>query len=142
MPKLMVEDLKKIKDKHRKSFVMREGTHRAKVVVHMGECGVKAGARDMIGALMEAMSSAGAEDVVITTTGCAGSCGNEPMATVEVKDEAPVRYGKLDAGKIRKIFMEHVQGGSVVEEYVLPEEEEAPEPEQEGKAPDTEKSQS
>jgi (2Fe-2S) ferredoxin len=41
------------------------------------------------------------------------------MATVELKDEAPVKYVDLTPEKIRKILTEHVNGGKVVEEYAL-----------------------
>ena len=43
----------------------------------------------------------------------------EPMATIELKDEAPVKYVDLTPEKIRKILAEHVNGGKVVEEYAL-----------------------
>jgi (2Fe-2S) ferredoxin len=41
------------------------------------------------------------------------------MATVELKDEAPVKYVDLTAEKIRRILSEHVLGGKVVSEYAL-----------------------
>jgi (2Fe-2S) ferredoxin len=41
------------------------------------------------------------------------------MATVELKDEAPVKYVDLTPDKIRRILAEHVNGGRVVSEYAL-----------------------
>ena len=41
------------------------------------------------------------------------------MATVELRWEAPVKYVDLDAEKIRRILIEHVVGGKIVEEYAL-----------------------
>ncbi len=60
-----------------------------------------------------------AEDVIITTSGCAGLCSREPMMTVELKDQAPVKYVDLDEEKARKIFDDHVLGGGIVAEYAL-----------------------
>jgi NADP-reducing hydrogenase subunit HndB len=59
------------------------------------------------------------KDIVLTTSGCAGLCSREPMMTVEVKGEAPVKYVDLDEEKTRKIFAEHVLSGAVVQEYAL-----------------------
>lgn len=119
MGKLTVDDLKKIKEKHQSTFSVREGGYRAKITVHMGTCGIAAGAREVMDALMEEMASKDIKDVIVATSGCAGFCVKEPMATVEVAGEAPVKYQFLDSDKIKRIFNEHVLGGKVVEEYAL-----------------------
>lgn len=119
MGKLTVDDLKKIKEKHQATFAVREGGYRAKVTVHMGTCGIAAGAREVMDALMEEMAAKEIKDVIVTTSGCAGFCVKEPMATVELAGEAPVKYQFLNGEKIRKILNEHVLGGNVVEEYAL-----------------------
>lgn len=119
MGKLTVDDLKKIKEKHQATFAVREGGFRAKVTVHMGTCGIAAGAREVMDALMEEMAAKEIKDVIVTTSGCAGFCVKEPMATVELAGEAPVKYQFLNGEKIRKILNEHVLGGNVVEEYAL-----------------------
>ena len=59
------------------------------------------------------------KDVILTTSGCAGLCSAEPMATVELKGEAPVKYVDLTPEKIRDIFSEHVIGGKLMREYAL-----------------------
>ena len=45
MAKLTVDDLKRIKEEVRSTTVLREGGFRAKVNIHMGTCGIAAGAR-------------------------------------------------------------------------------------------------
>lgn len=119
MGRLTVDDLKKIKEKHQATFAVREGGYKAKITVHMGTCGIAAGAREVMDALMEEMAAKDIKDVIVSTSGCAGFCVKEPMATVEVAGEAPVKYQFLSADKIKKIFNEHVLGGKVVEEYAL-----------------------
>jgi len=119
MPKLTIDDLKKIKEEYKATFTLREGGYRAKITVHMGTCGIAAGARNVMNALVDEMSKGGAKDVIATTSGCAGFCSKEPMATVELVGQAPVKYWGLNDEKIRKIFQEHVQQGKVVEEYAL-----------------------
>jgi NADP-reducing hydrogenase subunit HndB len=119
MPKLTIDDLKKIKDRHQSEFTLREGGYRAKVTVHMGTCGITAGAREVMNALVDEMSKSGVSDVIVTTSGCAGFCSREPMATVEMVGAAPVKYEKLDPEKIRRVFREHIQEGNVVEDLAL-----------------------
>ena len=41
------------------------------------------------------------------------------MATVELKDEPPVKYVDLTVDKVARIFNEHVMGGNIVKEFAL-----------------------
>ena len=119
MPKLKPEDLKKISEKMRKMRILREGTARARVIMHMGTCGIAAGARNVMNALLAELEEKDIEDVIITTSGCAGLCSREPMATVEIIGQAPVKYVDLNEEKIKRILSEHVLGGKIVIEYAL-----------------------
>ncbi len=119
MPKLSIKDLDKISERVKKTTLLREGAGRAKITVHMGTCGIAAGARGIMNALMDEFEKQDIKDVILTSSGCAGLCSREPMATVEMKDEAPVKYVDLTPEKIRRILAEHVNGGRVVNEYAL-----------------------
>jgi len=119
MAKLRVEDLKKIKESAAKSLRLRDGEHRVKVVVHMGTCGIAAGARGIMKTLLEEIEKSGTTDIIVTSSGCAGLCNHEPMITVESLDQAPVKYVKLDPEKVKKIFEEHIMKGKPVAEFAL-----------------------
>lgn len=119
MPKLTIEDLKRIKEEYKATMTLREGGYRAKVTVHMGTCGIAAGARKVMEALLDEIAKNNVTDIIVTTSGCAGLCSKEPMATVEIINEAPVKYCYLDDEKIRKVFREHLMGGKVVEDLAL-----------------------
>lgn len=119
MPKLKVEDLAKIKEKSRKMTFLREGAGKAKVTVHMGTCGIASGAREVMTALLNEMKKQKVDDVIVTTSGCAGLCSEEPMITVELKGAAPVKYIKLNPDRMREIFNQHVLGGKIVKAYAL-----------------------
>jgi NADP-reducing hydrogenase subunit HndB len=119
VPKISIEDLKKIKERERSKMVLREGNFRAKVTVHMGTCGIAAGARDVMTALREVIAKRDVMDVMLTNSGCAGLCAKEPMITVELADQPPVKYIKIDRQKALRIFDEHVMGGQAVEDYAL-----------------------
>ncbi|MGB8952180.1 MAG: (2Fe-2S) ferredoxin domain-containing protein [Candidatus Aminicenantales bacterium] len=120
MPKLKIEDLEKIREQTRKMTGLREGgKFRAKVNVHMGTCGIAAGARTIMNALMKEIEEQDAHDVLLTNSGCAGLCSHEPMATVEIEGQPPVKYIDLTEKKIKEIFKKHVLGGTLVKEYAL-----------------------
>ena len=119
MPKLKIEDLEKISQKVRKTIQLRDGAGRAKITVHMGTCGIAAGARTIMNTVMEELDKKDIADVILTSSGCAGLCSQEPMVTVELKDKAPVKYVDLTVEKILKIMDEHVEGGKVVQDFAL-----------------------
>ena len=119
MARLKIEDLQRIKDEHKAASTLREGGFRVKITVHMGTCGLAAGARNIMSALLDEIGKSGVTDVIATTSGCAGLCSREPMATIEIISKPPVKYGSLTEDKMRRIFKEHIIGGNMIEEYAL-----------------------
>ena len=119
MPKLKIEDLDKIVEQQKKTTSLRNGAGRVKITVHMGTCGISAGARKIMAEVMRCVEESGASDIIVTTSGCAGLCSREPMITIEVIEQAPVKYVELDKKKVNKIFDEHVMKGNVVKDYAL-----------------------
>jgi NADP-reducing hydrogenase subunit HndB len=119
VPKLTPDDLTKIRQRMAKSMSLREGDVRAKITVHMGTCGIAAGARKIVKVLMDLLDAREEKDVAVGTSGCAGLCSREPMMTVELEGKPPVKYIDLDEEKTKKVFEQHVLGGNVVEEYAL-----------------------
>ncbi len=113
--KLTIQDLAKIREKTKSLMTIRESEGR----VHMGTCGIAAGARDIMDALLEEISKAKIQDVIVTTSGCAGLCNAEPMITVELKNQPPVKYGHLTPAKMQKIFVKHILGGQMAADLVL-----------------------
>ena len=119
MKKLKIGDLEKIREKAKRTTVLREGKARAKITVHMGTCGIAAGAREVLTALLKEIETKKIDDIIVTTSGCAGLCSREPMATVELAGKAPVKYVDLTADKMIKILHEHAMKGSIVNQYAL-----------------------
>lgn len=119
MPKLTIDDLKKIRDQARGTVILREGVGKARITVHMGTCGIASGAREIMDAVMSEIEARDLKDVIVTTSGCAGLCSREPMATVELLGKPPVKYVDLTKEKVKKIFDEHILGGNIVTKYAL-----------------------
>jgi len=119
MPKMTIEDLKAIQEKVKQQKILREGVSNARIIIHMGTCGIAAGARDVMKALLDEIEQRGVKDVIVTTSGCAGLCSKEPMATVEIVGKPPVKYINLDQRKIRKILNDHVLAGKILTDFAL-----------------------
>jgi len=119
MAKLRPEDLDRIAERMKRVMALREGTGRVRITVHMGTCGIAAGARTIVTTLLHCLDESTVQDVIISTSGCGGLCSREPMMTVELAGEAPVQYVDLTADKVKRIFAEHVVGGKVVRDYAL-----------------------
>jgi len=119
MPKLTIDDLKKIKERVKKDTALREGGSRVKITVHMGTCGIAAGAREVMDALLQEMSETDREDVRVVTSGCMGMCSSEPNVTVEMQGQEPVIYQHMDSKKMRQVFKRHVLLGEVQTDFAL-----------------------
>jgi len=119
MPKLSVEDLNTVVERAQRSTMLRKGAGRAKVTVHMGTCGIASGARKIMAAIMRELENHDSEDVIVTTSGCAGLCSREPMVTVELRDEQSVKYADVTEETITEIVKEHLVNGRVVERLAL-----------------------
>jgi NADP-reducing hydrogenase subunit HndB len=120
MPKLSIEDLQSIREKTKGARDLREGgRYKARICVHMGTCGIAAGARSVMEAFLNEIRNHETDDVLLTNSGCAGLCSREPMATVEYSGQSPVKYVDLTPEKTNEIFEQHVLQGHVVEKYAL-----------------------
>jgi len=119
MAKITIEDLKRIKEEVRSTTVLREGGFRAKVNIHMGTCGIAAGARKLMSVVLKEIEEQKIDDVMVTTSGCAGLCSREPMATVEILGKPPVKYCDLNEERMKEIFAQHILKGEIVEAYAL-----------------------
>ena len=119
MPRLTIDDLKQMRDRTAGSLALRAGVSRVRVTVHMGTCGIAAGAREVMAALLSEIERQHLTDVVVTTSGCAGLCSREPMATVEVRSEAPVKYANLTPEKMAQVVRQHIVGGIAVMDIAL-----------------------
>jgi NADP-reducing hydrogenase subunit HndB len=119
MAKLTIDDLKKIKERVHSETALRDGERRVKVTVHMGTCGIASGAKEVMDSLMREIEEAGVNDVIITTSGCMGLCSREPLVTVEVIGQEPIKYEYMNPNKMRQVFKRHVLEGEIQTPFVL-----------------------
>lgn len=112
-------DLERMRQEVQAALATRQGGGGARLVVAMGTCGIAAGAREVVAALLDELAKREIFDVQVTQTGCKGLCDREPTLDVIRPGEAPVTYGDVTPDLARRIVAEHVMGGQVVQDHVL-----------------------
>ena len=114
-----LDELKRIKDQTLKEMDLRQAKERGKIVVAMGTCGIAAGAKDTLMAIIDELSKADVHDVKVVQSGCMGLCDREPPVEVSMKNQPVVVYGDVDEANARRIVREHIQGSKVVTDLVI-----------------------
>lgn len=115
-----LDELKRLKEDAVEKRKAKEVAGNTQIVVAMGTCGIAAGARETMTAILDSIEQEGLDDVIVTQTGCAGICEWEPIVEVSTHGEPKVSYGKVSPDRARQIVKEHVAGSHIVQDYVIP----------------------
>lgn len=119
---ISLDQLRKIKERMRGEVAIRKGKASTKVVVSMGTCGIAAGARTVLGALVEEVNAQGlVDDVTVTQSGCVGICEHEPVVEVYTPNGSKTTYIDMTAEKAKEVVEKHLKGGKAVKKYTLSE---------------------
>ena len=89
-----VQELAAIREKFGEGRMIRNDRHKGiKVVVSMGTCGIAAGGRAVVAAIMDEVAALKL-DVQVTLTGCKGECSVEPCFEVLAPGKEKATYTK------------------------------------------------
>jgi NADP-reducing hydrogenase subunit HndB len=114
-----LEDLKRIKEQALEKRKVKATAGNAHVIVGMGTCGIAAGARDTMKAILSYIEENNLSGILVSQTGCIGLCEREPIMQVALGEGSKITYGKVTPEVAERIMKEHVLGGSSVQEYVV-----------------------
>ncbi len=114
-----LEELKKLRDDAINKVDIRNQKDGIRIVVGMATCGIAAGARPVMTALLDEVQKRGIKNVTITQTGCIGVCRLEPLIEVYKQGEEKVTYVELTEEKARRIVAEHIVNGHIVTEFTI-----------------------
>jgi len=118
MPKLKsVEELQKLRTQLQKDINVRTETSTT-ITVGMGTCGISAGAREVMRAVLAELDGRDI-DAHVTTVGCIGMCHKEPLVDIQQGDEPRITYGNVTPEMVPRIIEEHLVQGRVVEEWAV-----------------------
>jgi len=114
-----LEDLRKIREQAVEKMKVRDSGSSCKIVIAMGTCGIAAGAREVMAAILDELEKRGLTDVAVTQTGCKGLCEQEPMLDVIKPGQPTVTYGYVTPEKARTIVAQHLVNDSIVGDWVV-----------------------
>lgn len=114
-----MQELEEIRKRTIDNVNQRKDRTSTRIVVGMATCGIAAGARPVLMAIMDEVNALGLKDVIVAQTGCIGVCRLEPIVEVIKPGEEKVTYVKMNAEKARRVVNEHIAGGKVVDEYTM-----------------------
>ncbi|MEW6441986.1 MAG: (2Fe-2S) ferredoxin domain-containing protein [bacterium] len=118
MPKLKsLEDLRKLREEAQRDIRVRLDTG-TKITVGMGTCGIAAGARETMHAILEELKKRDIE-AHVTTVGCIGMCAAEPLVDVEQAGGTRITYGRVKPDMVPGLIEEHLVNGRIVEPWVV-----------------------
>ncbi|MCS7059853.1 MAG: (2Fe-2S) ferredoxin domain-containing protein [Thermoflexales bacterium] len=114
-----LEELRKLREEAIQKRKAKTTSGDVQITVAMGTCGIAAGARDTMRAVLDEIEANNLTGVIVKQTGCIGLCELEPIVMVEIGGQPKVTYGKVNVERARQIMKEHVVGGKVLSEYVI-----------------------
>jgi NADP-reducing hydrogenase subunit HndB len=118
MPRIMtIDDFKKLREDARRDIRVRSQTG-TKIIIGMGTCGIAAGARETMRAILEELNKRHI-DAHVTTVGCIGMCAFEPLVDVEQAGGSRITYGNIHPEKVPRLIEEHLIQGRVVDDWVV-----------------------
>jgi len=114
-----LEELAKIRERAKQAIAAREGEAETKIIVGMGTCGIAAGAREVMAAILDELGKRNLAGITVTQTGCVGLCDKEPLVDVVKPGGPKVSYGRVDEERARRIVAQHVVNDQVIGEWVV-----------------------
>ena len=114
-----LDDLRKMKAAMQNATELREkGQNIDKLIevkVSMATCGIAAGARETMAAMMDEATKRGIKNIVFTQSGCMGYCHSESTVTIVRPGEDPVTFGEVKGKRITEIFDSYILKGELVD---------------------------
>ncbi|MCL4466381.1 MAG: (2Fe-2S) ferredoxin domain-containing protein [Chloroflexi bacterium] len=118
MPRVRsMEELRRLKEEAQRDIRVRLDTG-TKITIGMGTCGIAAGAREVMHAILDELQARDIE-AHVTTVGCIGMCVREPLVDVQQAGGPRITYGNVKPAMVPRLIEEHLINGRIVEEWVV-----------------------
>ena len=118
MPKLKsLQDLEQLRQKAQEELAIRQTTGTT-ITVGMGTCGIAAGARQTMQAILQELDARGI-DAHVATVGCIGMCSKEPLVDIDQAGKPRITYANVLPDMVSRLIEEHLIEGKVIEEWAF-----------------------
>ncbi|HEY3312554.1 MAG TPA: (2Fe-2S) ferredoxin domain-containing protein [Anaerolineales bacterium] len=115
-----LEDLKRIREEALQKREIKSAPGSIQIVVGMGTPGIAAGARESLKAILTFIEEKHLTNITVRQTGNMGMDSWEPIVQVITGENPAVTYGKVTPFVAVQIMEQHVLGGKVLNDYVIP----------------------
>jgi NADP-reducing hydrogenase subunit HndB len=112
-----LDDLKRVRDEAQQNLKVRLDTGTT-ITVGMGTCGIAAGARETMHAIIEELAAQHI-DAHVTTVGCIGMCMKEPLVDIEQAGKPRITYANVKPDMVTRLIQEHLINGHPVDDWVV-----------------------
>ena len=112
-------ELQAIRDKMHDKVALRSDSGEKRVVVGMATCGIAAGAKPVLTALVDEVARRNLSHVTVSQTGCIGMCQYEPIVEVLEPGKEKVTYVKVTPEMVARIVSDHLVNGNPVTEFTV-----------------------
>ncbi|MCL5269466.1 MAG: (2Fe-2S) ferredoxin domain-containing protein [bacterium] len=112
-----IEELRKLRDQLKQGTAVREATS-TRIIVGMGTCGIAAGAREVMQAILKELADRRIA-ANVETTSCIGMCAQEPLVDIAQAGKGRVTYGNIKPDAVPRLIDEHLVKGHIVDEWVI-----------------------
>lgn len=113
-----LEDLKALRERLKSDIKVRHA-QKTKIIVGMGTCGIAAGAREVMSAVLDELAVRRLNEVQVQQTGCIGMCEQEVLLDVVRPNEPRITYGRVKPSDVKRIIADHVVNGRIIEDMVV-----------------------
>jgi NADP-reducing hydrogenase subunit HndB len=113
-----LEDLKALREKLQADIRVRQNDG-TKIIIGMGTCGIAAGAREVMAAVLDELAVRKLKNVQVQQTGCIGMCEKEVLVDVVRPGEPRITYGNVRPVDVKRIIADHVINGRIIEDLVV-----------------------
>lgn len=111
-------ELEEIKKEALKDMILRKGKTLTKVMVAMDDCGIKAGAKEIMDTFVTEIKNKEVMDAVVMMTNCQGMCDKEPVVKIINKDDSITLYANVKKEDVTKIIEEHIINGNICKDLL------------------------
>lgn len=113
-----IEDLKRLREQVQSETRIRQESSK-QIIVGMGTCGIAAGAREVMSAILDEIAKRKLEDITVRQTGCIGMCEKEVLVDIVLPGQPRITYGRVTIADIPKIITEHLINGRPIKEMIV-----------------------
>ena len=113
-----LDALKQMRERLRSDMNIRENSNTPdklpQIRVSMDECGIAAGAKEVMSRFISELRARNV-DAVVTQTDCMGHCEAEPTVEITLPGREPVLYGDVTPDRVAAIIDKYIRNGQPAE---------------------------